>query len=101
VDIEIDNRSPMISLAPYSSGACAATSLSSARMRRIRNSSTALKVLWVTTENSEIWIYRVAAVADVRSDTRYRFSTPLDLTTGQFFQVTHYQQRRAYRRQVE
>src|SRR4026209_2745427 len=39
--------------------------------------------------NSEIWIYRVPAVGDVDLTLGIDFPVPLDLTTGQFFQVTN------------
>jgi len=87
VKIEIDNRSPMITLAPALSGGLRSYIIVfSSNAPDPKNFNGAEGTL-AGDANSEIWIYRVPAVADV--DLTLGADLPLqDLSTGQFFPVT-------------
>jgi WD40-like Beta Propeller Repeat len=84
VAIEVDNRSPMISLAPALVGGLRSYVIVFSSNAPAPANTTAPSN---TDANSEIWIYRMPAVADV--DLTLGTDLPLqDLAAGTFFQVT-------------
>ena len=87
--IEIDNRSPMISLAPVLVGGVRSTSSFSARTLRIPGNFDGTEGTLAQDANSEIWIYRVPAVAVCGSDTRHGSAASGSGTAGTFLQVTN------------